>query len=595
MTKKKTKVCGICENPLNKGNKYCSYACSGEAKKRKAKNTPNVPDFIKSNEIVYEEVLFTMTEDQVNNPKNKVKTEGDWLLSFGGRGKRRDFRQSDKLSFEIIEQMLQSGIVMFALEMKMSQIISVFRNTHGWRLNAVNNKALGIVVKKNLERILPKMMLDLVYSSLVYGISLMELSWSVVSKTKLGIKNDLVPDILYTVANLPKTVNPKTVISLLRDSNNKFSGFEQARTVASSPNKSFQETASSNIIGGKVGNGIKISAEDCLVVPYRDRFRNLWGESFFKTIYPYWMWYEIVLRSMVRYMERMGTPVVLVRAPSKGTVRIPGTNETEDAMVVGLTIASSVAYTNSVGLPSDRDENGHYLWDLSYMTADEKSQPFIDVLDALAQLIFRAALTADRATSQSSGGIGSNSIGVVHAKATALANEGILQNFLYYINKYFMPKYSLYNGGIEEAPILLETEGLDSDEREFLIKLFGISGNSSTFQDALMMIDWRTLAELNNVPVLSEEDADKLKKEHQATADKTVLIPTDDSIDNETIEETSNESSNKDETLTENKLEALLEMQKLIINRLKNNENVPLVFNKNTLKKLGAESEESTK
>jgi hypothetical protein len=177
-----------------------------------------------------------------------------------------------------------------------------------------------------------------------------------------------------------------------------------------------------------------------------------------------------------------------------------------------MQIASNVARSNAVVIPSDKDEQGNPLWELSYLNSSERSQPFLDILELLTQMILRAGLSADRALSQSSGGVGSYSIGEVHKEATALHNELILTQWVHYLNTYFLPLYSLYNRGQNGPSIHIETQGLDPTDRTNLTTLLGVSQSMQSFQDIGFRIDWESLLTVNNIPLKSQEEADSAKK-----------------------------------------------------------------------------------
>lgn len=428
------------------------------------------------------------------------RTEGDWNVSIPDL--RNDYRPGDALDYNIIEQMVKSAPVRFVIEMKRAQVVSVFRNERSWKIHSPDEE-LAEIVRANLVRILPKMALDFSYSALVYGVSFQELVWEYKNKYELGLSDTKYQsNKKYVVAKIPNSVNPSTVSKILRTLDGSFDGFVQKQ---------------------KLGYGdIVVQSDSALVIPYNEKFRNLWGESFLKPIYPVWFWYEIVLRAMVKYMERMGTPVALVKAPSKGIVRKPGTANKIDAISWGMEIASNISRSNAAVIPSDVDEGGNALWDLSYLSSTEKSQPFLDILELLTQMILRAGLSADRALSQSSGGVGSYNIGEIHKEATALHNEMILIQWLHYLNNYFLPHYSLYNKGLSGPPISLETQGLDPQDRENLTRMLAVAGSTESFAPASNQVDWETLLGINNIPLISKEEAEelRLKKQEESLANQ---------------------------------------------------------------------------
>lgn len=485
-----------CEKPLKTGKFYCSTGCSAKDKKRiKAVKKMPIPEVLsmelsnmlgEDTAIVFEQVRQVLLQEAVHVPiPTDGQTYGDWSLSFDGK---REFRPGDNLDFEIIERMLKSGPVIFAMEMKRAQVMRVF--SEGRYKVQSPDKELAKIAEASLRGIMSKMADDFTFSAFATGVSFQEEIWERKTKYELGLSNSKGSLTKFAVPKVPHAVDPKTVEHIDRDGS-KFDGFTQRR-------KATEES-------------IKVDRDQALVIPLNERYRNLWGTSFLLTIYPIWLWYEIIIRAMARYMERMSTPVALAKAPSRGLVEIEGKSAPVKAMDMALSLAGNISKSNAVAIPSDRDESGNPLWELTYLTAQERAQPFIDVLEFLGQEMVKAALSADRSTTQPSGGSGSRSIGEVHAKASSLTSEMILLQFLYYLNNFFMPGFSLYNRGVNGPPIWLKTQAIDLSEREALMKLINVAGNSPASQELFWMIDWRTLADTNNIPILSQADVDAMK------------------------------------------------------------------------------------
>lgn len=487
-----------CDNELNTGAKYCSRSCAAKDRHEKiqlsASPTP-VDKLAKQIEsalgsdsrVVLSEVqrFFDEVQGYVPLPMEKV-TYADLTLSFDGE---RDLRPATRLDFDIIDMMLRSGPVIFATEMKRSQIARVFSPG---RFKVVSPDAeLAEVATAALNLVLPKMANDFTWSAFAYGSSFQEEVWEFRSKYELGLSDTRNATSAFMVPKVPASVNPTTIDHIRRvPDTERFNGFAQ-----------------------KPKNGstdyINVNRDASLIIPMNERFGNLWGESFLKPIYPTWLWYEVVMRTMTRYMERMATPVAVGRAPSRGTVHVEGKSSPVRAMDVILAVAGNIAKSNAAAIPSDRDENGNYLWEIDYLTADERSQPFIAVLEYLQQEMIRGSLSADRSLSQSSGGTGSYNIGDVHARASALVSELILIQFVYYLNKYFMPGFSIYNRGLNGPPIHLVTQALDMQERDILTKLMATAGNAEVSQEFLRAIDWRAMGETSNIPLLSQEEVEE--------------------------------------------------------------------------------------
>lgn len=506
------KVCqrDNCDKPLNRGLFYCSRSCAARDRKvaKPSSVTSNgsgrIPAALEKKivraagedaDIVLREVN-TLLADEENSfasiplPLAQI-TYSDIILSFDGL---KDLRPGTKLRYDIIEQMLRSGPPLFVMETKRSQIARVF-SPGRFSVHSTDSE-LAEIAEASLKPILPKMAGDFTFSALAYGTSFQEEVWHWLTKRQLGLSKSKSSVSMFLVPKVPASVKPETVDHIRRDKDEKFNGFAQSKR-----------------------NGIDTNNVDraaALVIPHNERFGNLWGESFLKPLYVIWLWYEVIMRAMHRYMERMSTPVAVGRAPSRSTVEVEGKDDPVKGMDLMLAIAGNVAKSNSAVLPSDRDENGNLLWELFYLTAAERAAPFIAVLEYLGQEMIRAGLSADRSLTQTSGGVGSYGIGQVHAQASALTSEMILIQFLYYLNKFFMPGFSLYNRGRNGPPIWLTVQALDMQERDMLMKLISTAANSDAGNEFLNMIDWRTLAQTSNVPALEEEEIKRIKEERLA-------------------------------------------------------------------------------
>jgi len=140
------------------------------------------------------------------------------------------------------------------------------------------------------------------------------------------------------------------------------------------------------------------------------------------------------------------------------------------------------------------------------------------VLEFLGQEMVKAALNAERSLTQTSGGVGSYNIGEIHQAASALTSQMIALQVLFYLNKFFMPGFSLYNRGEGGPPIWLKIQSIDQQERQLIMQLLGVAGNSEGGQEFFNMIDWRTIAGTSNIAILDEADIKRIKEERHQEA-----------------------------------------------------------------------------
>lgn len=499
-----------CKEELHTGSKYCSPKCAaqdrGRVKAEKVSTSISsgktiVDDMPKSimatidravgsdERAVILQDMSTMLQETGTIPiPSGGNTLGDWTLSFDGK---KEYKAGNSLDWDKIEMILRSGPAVFAAEMKRAMIA---RNFSRGRFKVKSpDKELAEVAQSVLEVILPTMADDFTYSSLVYGTSFQEQVWSNKTKYELGLSSSRSAATTFAVPDVPNSIKPRTIDHIRRGANYKFDGFEQKRQ------------ANSGLVSS--GDNIVVRPPAALVIPFQSHFRNLWGNSIFKPVYPIWLWYEITLRTLARYMERMAMPVALGKAPMRGQIKIEGQTAPVMAMDLMLAVASNVAKSNAVVIPSDLDESGKEKYSLSYLTAQEKGAEFIAVLRLFAGEMVRAVVISEQAVSPGDSAGGSYNAAAIQAQSTSISNLLIELSFVGFLNRYFMPNFSLFNRGKYGPPIRLVTENADGEDRDLILKLVSTMGNSPSSQSFYEMLDMRTLGELSHIPMLSEADA----------------------------------------------------------------------------------------
>jgi len=497
-----------CENPLRTGGKFCSTKCSANRDKPKGQievvsqgDVPSdvidlvksvagdgTPEMLRMMEIVAAE----QKGDIIKAPDlNTVRTVGEWVLSWDGK---KEYRPDDALAYETIDKMAENGVVKFATYVKKAGALAPFRSQRTWRIWSTDDP-LQQATTAAMDRIVFRMMANAIDSMFIYGNSVQETVYANMTSYELGLSKSRSAREVWTMPKLPKQVHPETVDHIRRTAKMKFNGFVQKPTEVGYPTE------------------IPVPVQNSLVLVNEERFRNLWGTSSYEAVYPLWFWYEVVIRSMVRYMERMGTPVTVVSAPSKKMVRKPGTTDLVDAMVWGLAVAGNAGVSSALSLPSDIDpESGKPLWDIKYLTAQERSQPFIDVLEQLTQMILRSMIIADRAVSKDSGTTGSYGMAEVHARANAIQNQMIVAGIVDSLNDYFFPWIARWKRGASPPPLRFMTQGLDVQDIDMITKLFGVAGNSPLAQDALGRIDYERMSIDAGIAFLDEGAFERKKK-----------------------------------------------------------------------------------
>jgi hypothetical protein len=417
------------------------------------------------------------------------KTEGGYPPDQAHLG-LGDYRPDDALSYSKIELMLQCGQVIFGLNLKKAPVRTVFRNPDSWRIESTD-KEHAKKVQANLA-IVFQTAIDEILTSWENGIAVGETKYHNISPNQIGLDGSGT----WTALREIDFVYPGTITKINRTAKGRFNGFQQQ-----------------TVVRGLVD----VPRKQSLIITHDKRFRNIWGRSMFRNIYAVWYWYEVVWRCFLRFLERQGTPVVLMKAPQRGTV------ETEDGTLVramdhALVVGADIAKSNVAVLPSDRYEaNNNEMWEAGYMSSDGgRHALFINALQELGTAILRGLLLADRVATQESS-VGSYNIASVHYIMTRLDDERLLDHIVAQLNQYLIPMFGLFNIGANAPATWLTTEGLDIEEKQRLFQL--IMKMADAKHPDLNRIDIARALEIENVPILDEEE---FKKKEDERAEKAI-------------------------------------------------------------------------
>lgn len=503
-----------CGNPLNKGKLYCSSACAAMDRPRVRKLetamralSTDARELVPRGLVqtlhsalgdgaipVLEEIAVTLAEQRIT-PSPLLKTnitdsgeQGTYgaMPLLRGDGGVKVYRPHDALDYDVIEDMLRCGQVLFAVMMKTAYIRSVLRNPRSWAVEC-KDRRMADVVKGIMTRVFNRNGQDIV-QHMPYGAAFFEKEFDLQPAEFWGI--DKVRGDFYGYRNL-KAVHPRSVECILYTSGERsFNGYIQKKSA---------------------GNKVTVPPELALILTYNKKWRNLWGNPSLDPTYPYWFWYEIALRSFLRYLERTGTPVVVARAPSRGTLVTPDGTKTEN-MKYALLVAGYAAKSNAIALPSDTDsDTGQKLWELDYLTDDKRGDQFVRAVELLGTLIIRSQIIGERAISQGSD-VGSYAAAQVHMNASMVHNELVLDELIGQVNDYLVAPLVQYNGTSQTPAANIVTEGLDQEEKNRLFQLLNTMGNQPG-GNTLRLIDWRKILDVENIPTLSDEDVNKAFEE----------------------------------------------------------------------------------
>lgn len=436
--------------------------------------------------------LLESNEKVPDTPVNP-KSWGDWSIGIPFSGK--DYRPIGAFSHKKIKWMRGIGICQFILNMKLAPALSPFRDETGWEVQCLDRE-LKDISSASLRPILPMFSIEFGETSMWSGFALFEQAWGNKSKYELGLSSSRSAQTLFSVPGLPRSIDPERIKHInRRKKDGAFDGF----TIEQSNHP----------------GGLRLHRQQALLMTYQQRYRSLYGNPFPEPMFNLATFYEISMRSMLRFIDRMATPVAVGEGPSSVKVEVPTKNGTVKMMGIAAAYraAARAGYSSAIAIPSDVDPaTNQPQFRVYYLETKGDLSPFIRGIELIQQDMLRAGMAADRALSQTSGGVGSYNIGEIHMLNTLTHTDRILTEWVYQINKYFMPYFSLYNRGVGGPPIYLLLQFLDPRRAEVFGSLLQHGGESPAYRDMLMGIDWPAMAKINNIPFLSDAEKERLRQ-----------------------------------------------------------------------------------
>ena len=384
------------------------------------------------------------------------------------------------LDFDKVEDMLRTGEIAHPLAMKKAPIISIVSAESGFTVKSADER-LGKFMEANLADALPRA-IDEILTHLEYGAYYGEVTWEPIYPQDYGLLKSSIP--FWGISSF-HGCHPNTIDEIKRNEDTKrFEGFVQ-----------------------RVGmDRTTVGLNRAFIISNDGLFGDLGGTSVLEPVYLWWFWYELIWRAFLRYLQRCGVGVVAVRAPNRSKVKVAGSMK--DSMDWALHIASSLHRTNYAVIPSDTDpETGQPLWAVEYLKgSDREGDQFIKALELLGGNIRQHLLT-----------------GSPEQKDTGefqimLDTERVLANIGKHLDRYVLRKAVLWNGS-SSRKLSAAFQGANTTVLPLLFKLMAVAGN--TAGSALRNVDWRQLMTRGGVPVLDEEEVEKLRKQEEREREPT--------------------------------------------------------------------------
>jgi SPP1 gp7 family putative phage head morphogenesis protein len=173
----------------------------------------------------------------------------------------------------------------------------------------------------------------------------------------------------------PKGLDPETVRILTEPLTGNFSGFEQYG----------------------VEQKILHTDHKALLFTHMLESGNFYGISALEPAYSYWFDALLNRQWHMRWLERIGVGVLKGLYPV-GTTEVGET--VKDNQDVILELLTGIIEGRVVSIPSKRDDKGNLLWDIEYLDAEDRTDPFVTRARYIDEAILRAFIIPEKALTQ---------------------------------------------------------------------------------------------------------------------------------------------------------------------------------------------------
>lgn len=402
------------------------------------------------------------------------------------------------ISLQTMGEMMRDGLVSFILDIRAMPIIGLFRQEPGstWDVEC-DNPELEEVCRRALGRLMQRLVAE-AQTARPYGFYCAEKVWELVTYQQLSVDAEFLeangvaydPNKVAWVYEKVKGNAPGTIKAILRNKQtDQFAGYEQYAM--------------------SQAGAVLVPADKALVVTYRKQFGNLYGQALLERMYVPWWWLQFVWRALLRYLDRMGTPVAVCYAPSDEDLK-QSDGSSKAALDVALEIAKDIGKSNAAAVPSNQfptEEGGGPKWRLEYLTDDQRAGQMIDVRRDLETWLFRSAGVPEKIVGASSDSTGAYAAWRVPFDLFMQNVETDLSEFLQHANDYLLPPLGLYNAGEEyglKGKVRLVAENIDRTEAQQALEV-AQEAMKSGHPDAAQL-DLLRLFEQAGLPV--KEDAE---------------------------------------------------------------------------------------
>lgn len=324
------------------------------------------------------------TVKQVNRTYKKVPTQTDKTSYMnpsmpGGTPINKSSKAIPlhrRISVDVLDRMVKDPQIKLGIIVVMGIIRGL-----GWSIDCANQSQKKFL-KFAINRIYPQLIRSL-RCTLLFGFSSNEIVYErrhVIIRDVVGKDGDVVtffdkPDAL--IVKYMKDHYPSSIKIVRHTSTERFLGIAQSKS-------------NGDVTYLKYGPRLFFYAID-------DHFGNYFGEPRIAGAYAPWFWSQAFMEFMAAYMERRGTPQLIVNYPFGRRIDVDG--DEVDAKDVALEIGTSLL-ANSVAAVPTEFEDGNAVWNVKYLTDDKRADMFERVLNYFDVLKLRGLGIPDRALAQ---------------------------------------------------------------------------------------------------------------------------------------------------------------------------------------------------
>jgi len=190
-----------------------------------------------------------------------------------------------------------------------------------------------------------------------------------------------------------------------------------------------------------------------------------YGMSAQEPVYPFWYDANLNRQFHMRWLERKGTGFFKGLYP-KGDTLINGV-ETGNQDII-LNLLDSIMEGNGVSMPSSRDDKGNLLWDIGFMSDEDKTDPFIARQKHIDEMILKGLVIPEKALTQ--GEIGARSSIEAFQNMFVQLKQEVLDVTVNNINKYLVPNFVELNFG-KDINVSVSAGKLDDSSKEIAGKI----------------------------------------------------------------------------------------------------------------------------